>query len=130
MSQHNPRPQGKPASTPGQAPATATPRPAAKRPASSPADRAREDALFLEAGLEPQQAASMGKDPEASASIIARKHPQAVVRLIGNALKRGQPMDLVAAKRVAGHLYDKGARLIDVFLRAKPRNDAILERCA
>jgi HEAT repeat protein len=99
------------------------------RPAS-PKERAREDALFADAALEPQEADAAGKDPGAAAATIALKHPRAVVRLIGNALKRGQPKDLVGAERIASHLYDKGARLIDVFLRSKPRNDAILERCA
>ncbi len=97
---------------------------------SSPADRAREDALFADASLEATAAAASSKDPEAAASILARKHPHAIVRLVGNALKRGQPQDLAGAKRVATHLFDKGARLIDVFLRSKPRNDTILERCA
>ncbi|HZV01295.1 MAG TPA: HEAT repeat domain-containing protein [Planctomycetota bacterium] len=97
---------------------------------SSPQDRAKENALFADAGLDPKDAAAQTKDPEAAASILARKHAHAVVRLIGDAMKRGGEQDLVAARRVASHLFDKGARLIDVFLRAKPRNDVILARVA
>src|SRR5262245_40549823 len=75
-------------------------------PPVSPADRARQDALFAEAGMSDTEAAAAGKDPEAAASILARKHTPAIVRLIGGALKRGQEGDLAAARRVAGHLYD------------------------
>ena len=130
MSQHNPRPSGhKP--RPGAKPSTPKPpAPGSIKSPSSPADRRREDGLFADAGLEATQAQTLNKDPEAAASILARKHPQAIVRLIGQAMKRGMPADLTASKRVAGHLYDKGARLIDVFLRVKPRNDTILERVA
>jgi HEAT repeat protein len=105
-------------------------RPAPPSAPLSAEDRARQDALFADACMEATAATAADKDPEAAASILARKHSQGIVRVLCNALKRGQPADLIGAKRVAGHLFDKGARLIDVFLRSKPRNDTILERCA
>src|SRR5947209_5964209 len=97
---------------PAQPPRPGTPRaapPVARRspPPMTPAERARVDALFAEAGMSDTEARAAGKDPEAAASILARKHAPAIVRLIGGALKRGQEPDLAAARRVAGHLYDK-----------------------
>jgi HEAT repeat protein len=86
--------------------------------------------LFREAGLEATTAAAEGKDPSAAASRLARNHQPVIVRLLGNALSRGGESDLLAANRIATNLFDKGARLIDVFLRVKPRNDKLLERCA
>src|SRR5207249_735662 len=71
-----------------------------------------------------------GKDPEAAASIIARKHAPAVVKLMQGAFARGTDFDLLAAKRVAERLPDKGAKLIDIFARQKPRQDEVVERCA
>jgi hypothetical protein len=128
MTDSRSRPPAKPAR-----PAARPAAPAAKKPplkVSTPAERAREDALFAEAGLEPTEATSAGKDPASSASIIARKHQHAVVRLLAGAFKRWNESDQRASKRVAENLFDKGARLIDVFVRMKPRDEKVLERCA
>jgi HEAT repeat protein len=96
----------------------------------TPAERAREDALFRDASLEATEAQASGKDPEAAASIIARKHGHAVVRLMAGAFARGTDADLLAARRIAGYLPDKGARLIEIYARAPSRSDKLLERCA
>ncbi len=130
------RPAG---TTPRPAPRPGTPaRPPQGTPAprkqplkvSTPAERAREDDLFADAGLEATEAVAQGKDPNASASILARKHQHAIVRLLSGAFAKWDDASQRAAKRVAENLFDKGTKLVDVFVRMKPRNDQMLERCA